>query len=55
LRHCRWFGNIAEKAQILRRSGRPQSAEKECPDWASWRRERASKQNLSAWNFKHLR
>jgi hypothetical protein len=30
---------MARNVGILRRSGRPQSAEKECLDWASWRRE----------------
>ena len=35
---CSWFGRMSQKARILRGSGRPQRAEKECPEWADWRR-----------------
>ena len=32
----------------------PTGAEKECLDWATWRRERSCRQTLSAWDFKGL-
>jgi hypothetical protein len=40
------FGSISRKAGILRGSGRRLPPEKECPDTASWRRERSATRNI---------
>jgi hypothetical protein len=42
-----WFGQIARKDRILRRSGRCSAPGKECPEWRDWRRERTCHQTLS--------
>ena len=41
------FGQFARSGRILRASDRYSGLEKECPDWASWRRERSCRQTLS--------
>ena len=33
-----WFGQFARNGRILRAFGPDERGEKECPDWASWRR-----------------
>ena len=43
-----WFGQFARNGRSLRVSDRGSGAEKECPDRASWRRERNCRRTLSA-------
>jgi hypothetical protein len=41
-----WFGQLAGNGRIPRASGPDPPAEKECPDWTSWRRESSATRNI---------